>query len=279
LSATVTCISRTSPAFLVQLFAGDQLAMFLVRCAIGGLAVLLFTIALNDRRLDAVHKPAWSLRHLLSAFYVDPRRSPDVRWAFLSRLLLVLAYAFLTTYQAYYLIDRIGTSEAHVPHQIFLGTLTQAVGVIAASLIGGRISVRTGRRKVFVCAAAIVYDMAMFMIAAASSFSGFLIGMALGGSASACTWPSTSHSSRGAPRHRQRRQGPRRLQPRRRTPLHDRAGDRPGHPRHQRAQLRCPLRRGGRQRHPRRRRHPPRHTCALTPTTSRGRWPGLPRPL
>ncbi len=174
-------IASVSGTFLVQLFAGDQLAMFLVPCAIGGLAVLLFTITLNDRRLDAVHKPAWSLRQLLSTFYVNPRRSPDFSWAFLSRLLLVLAYAFLTTYQAYYLIDRIGTSEADVPHQIFLGTLTQAIAVIAASIVGGWISDRTGRRKVFVCAAAIVYGLAMFTIAAASSFSGFLIGMAIGG--------------------------------------------------------------------------------------------------
>jgi MFS family permease len=174
-------IASVSGTFLVQLFAGDQLAMFLVPCAIGGFAVLLFTITLNGRRLDAVHRPAWSVRQLLSAFYVDPRRSPDFSWAFLSRLLLVLAYAVLTTYQAYYLIDRIGTSEADVPHQIFLGTLTQAVGVIAASIVGGRISDRTGRRKVFVCAAAIVYGLAMFTIAAAGSFSGFLIGMAIGG--------------------------------------------------------------------------------------------------
>ncbi len=174
-------IASVSGTFVVQLFAGNQLAMFLVPCGIGGLAILLFTIGLDDRRLDGANTPAWSLRELLSTFYLDPRQNPDFSWAFLSRLLLVLAYAFLTTYQAYYLIDRIGTAEADVPHQIFLGTLTQSIAVIAASLIGGAISDRTGRRKVFVCAAAIVYGLAMFAIAAASSVDGFLIGMAIGG--------------------------------------------------------------------------------------------------
>ena len=37
-----------------------------------------------------------------------------------------LAYAFLATYQAYYLIDKIGSAKADVPQQIFLGTLTNS---------------------------------------------------------------------------------------------------------------------------------------------------------
>jgi MFS family permease len=114
-------------------------------------------------------------------FYVNPRQSPNFAWAFVSRFMFVLAYAFLTTYQAYYLLDRIGSAEADVPHQIFLGTGVQSAIVVAASLIGGAFSDRTGRRKVFVCTAAIVYGLAMFAIAAASDFNGFLVGMAIGG--------------------------------------------------------------------------------------------------
>jgi len=95
--------------------------------------------------------------------------------------MLVLAYAFLTTYQAYFLLDKIGSAEADVPQQIFLGTLAQSVFVVAASVIGGRLSDRTGRRKIFVFSASIVYGLAMFVVAIASSFNGFLVGMAIGG--------------------------------------------------------------------------------------------------
>jgi MFS family permease len=93
----------------------------------------------------------------------------------------VLAYAFLTTYQAYYLLDKIGSAEADVPRQIFLGTLAQSGVVVAASLAGGKLSDRTGRRKIFVLTAAVVYGLAMFVVAIASSFNGFLVGMAIGG--------------------------------------------------------------------------------------------------
>jgi MFS family permease len=92
-----------------------------------------------------------------------------------------MAYAFLVTYQAYYLLDKIGSAEADVPRQIFLGTIAQSAAVVVASLIGGRLSDRTGRRKVFVFAASIVYGLAMFVIAVATDFNGFLVGMAIGG--------------------------------------------------------------------------------------------------
>jgi MFS family permease len=92
-----------------------------------------------------------------------------------------MAYAFLATYQAYYLLHKLGTAKADVPEQIFLGTLVQSAALVAASLLGGKVSDRTGRRKIFVLAASVVYGLALFVIAIATSFSGFLVGMAIGG--------------------------------------------------------------------------------------------------
>jgi MFS family permease len=174
-------IASVSGTFLVKLFAGSQLAMFLAPCAIGGIFVLLFAVTLKDRRLAKEDKPVWSLREFASTFYVNPRRNPDFAWAFASRFMFVLAYAFLATYQAYYLLAKIGTAKADVPQQIFLGTLAQSVVVVAASLLGGRLSDRSGRRKIFVITASIVYGVAMFVIAIASNFNGFLVGMAISG--------------------------------------------------------------------------------------------------
>jgi MFS family permease len=174
-------IASVSGTFLVKLFTGNRLAMFLGPCAVGGFFILLFAATLNDRRLATAEKATWSLREFASTFYVNPRKSPDFAWAFASRFLFVLAYGFLITYQAYYLLDKIGSAEADVPQQIFLGTLAQSVVLVAASLIGGKLSDRTGRRKVFVLTASIVYGLALFVIAIASNVNGFLVGMAIGG--------------------------------------------------------------------------------------------------
>ena len=174
-------IASVSGTFLVKLFTGNLLAMFLGPCAVGGFFILLFALTLQDRLLAQADMPTWSLREFASTFYVSPGKSPDFAWAFASRFMFLLAYAFLVTYQAYYLLDKVGSAEADVPQQIFLGTLAQSVFLVAASLIGGRLSDRTGRRKVFVLTASIVYGLAIFVVAVASSFNGFLVGMAISG--------------------------------------------------------------------------------------------------
>ena len=167
--------------YLVQLFEGSQAAMFLAPCAIGSCLVVFFARRLDDRRLDRHAARRWTLRDLAAAFHLDPRRSPDFAWAFAGRFLFICAFAFLTTYQAYYLIDRVGSTEGEVPEQVFLATLVQSAVLVVASLVGGRLSDRRKRRKVFVASAAVTYGIALFVIAAADSFGGFLVGMAISG--------------------------------------------------------------------------------------------------
>jgi MFS family permease len=174
-------IASVSATFLVTLFAGNESAMLLVPCAIGGSFITLFAVTLDDRRMARADRPMWSLREFAGTFYVDPRKNPDFGWAFVSRFLLVLAYAFLVTYLAFYLLERIGSPEAEVPEQIFLGTLLQSAALIGASLIGGKLSDRTGRRRIFVFTASVVYGLALFVLAIASGFNGFLVGMAISG--------------------------------------------------------------------------------------------------
>ena len=91
---------------------------------------------LDDRRLDPADRPPWSLRELLGSFYVDPRTHRDFAWAFASRFMLVMAYAFLVTYQAYYLLEQLGSREGAVPHQIYLGTLVQSVALVVSRAAG-----------------------------------------------------------------------------------------------------------------------------------------------
>lgn len=167
--------------YLVKVSTGSLLVMFMAHCLLGGAVILLFAAQLDDRRLLRADKSPWSLLEFARTFYVAPRAYPDFAWAFVSRFLFVLAYAFLTTYEVYFLLDRIGTTNGDVPGQIFMATLVQSVLVVAASLVGGRLSDRTGRRKVFVFAAAAVFAAGMFILATVSSYGGFLVAMAVSG--------------------------------------------------------------------------------------------------
>jgi MFS family permease len=53
--------------------------------------------------------------------------------------------------------------------------------LVAASLIAGKLSDRTGRRKAFVLVASIVYGLALFVVAIATNLNGFIVGMAISG--------------------------------------------------------------------------------------------------
>ena len=177
------CLPAASVAatYLVQAFDTTQLTMFLAPLLVGGVLVCVFTASLHDRRLDPATRPPWSLRQFAGSFYVSPRANPDFAWAFASRFMLVMAYAFLVTYQAYYLIDRIGLPESDVARQIYLGTLGQSVAIIVASPLAGRLSDRLRRRKVFVAAAAVTYAVSLAVIATAHGVGGYRLGMIIGG--------------------------------------------------------------------------------------------------
>jgi MFS family permease len=167
--------------YLVQAFDYSTVLMFAVPCAVGGAAVLLFAWRLPDRRLTAVDRPPWSLRELAATFYVSPRRNADLAWAFLSRFLLVMAYAFLVTFQAFFLLSQVGSSEEAVPRQVYLGTVVQSVALVVLAPVTGRLSDRVGRRKVFVMSAAVIYAASLFVIASSHSLDGYLVGMGIGG--------------------------------------------------------------------------------------------------
>jgi MFS family permease len=174
-------VASVCGTYLVKLFSGSQLAMFTAPCLIAGAVLLAFVARLDDRpHLPAGREP-WSLAELVRTFYVSPRANPDFAWAFVSRLLFVTAYAFLTTYQVFFLLDRVNVSKHDVPQRIFVATLVQSVFVIGASLAGGRLSDRTGRRKSFVIAAALTFAVAMFVLAMVTSFTGFLVAMVIAG--------------------------------------------------------------------------------------------------
>src|SRR5438105_7695618 len=259
-------IASVSATFLVNLFTGNQLAMFLVPCAIAGCFILVFVATLKDRRLAREDKPAWSVREIASTFYVNPRKSPDFAWAFASRLMFVLAYAFLVTYQAYYLLEKIGSTVNEVPQQIFLGTLAQSAVLIAAALTGGRLSDRTGRRE----------DLRFFRVDRV--WPGAVRGRHRQQLQRFPRWPGDQRARfRGLPGRRpcaccrcsaepgHRREGSRRVQHRRRSSIFDRAIARAHHPGYRWRQLRRAVRVRGGLRHHRSGRRASRKARPLTP--------------
>src|SRR4029079_7069099 len=80
-------------------------------------------------------EPTQPVRETVSWYWVSPRRYPDFAWAWLSRFLVVLGTAFLSTYQPFYLTEKLGMPDSAIPSLIFRSMLVQASMVVAVSLI------------------------------------------------------------------------------------------------------------------------------------------------
>jgi MFS family permease len=170
-------LGQVGGTFLVDSVSNSTLTSFMLPAAIGLIAVLLFTLALADRRQNVALQPLPALREIATWYWVNPRRYPDFAWAWLSRCLLVLGTAFLNTYQPYYLESKLGYAMEQTPALIARGTLVQASAIVALSILGGRLSDAIRRRKAFVLVGANIYAAGLWIIAGATSYSTFLLGM------------------------------------------------------------------------------------------------------
>ena len=166
--------------FLVQQLAGNLTLALLVPGAIGLVGVLALAFVLPDR------PPPVPAMAVVSGVPTPSSRSSllahrDFSWAWLSRVLFVTGTVFLQAYQPFLLIDALGFDPAQVPRLIFRSTLVQAAMMVVFSLIAGRLSDRTGRRKSIAMAGSALQGLGLWLIAVAHSYTAFLFGVALTG--------------------------------------------------------------------------------------------------
>ena len=170
--------------FLVQQLAGNLTLALLVPGALGLVAVVALALVL-PRGLP----PAPAVVAAGPGASVAPARSRgfdllahrDFSWAWLSRVLFVMGSIFLQAYQPFLLIDELGFDASQVPRLIFRSTLVQAAMMVVWSLVAGRLSDYTGRRKPIAMAGSVLQGLGLWLIAASHSYTTFLFGVALTG--------------------------------------------------------------------------------------------------
>ena len=169
--------------FLVQQLAGNLTLALLVPGALGLVGVLALTVVLPDAPPPAPVAAAGRVAGVAPAraSRFDLLAHRDFSWAWLSRVLFVMGSIFLQAYQPFLLIDELGFDASQVPRLIFRSTLVQAAMMVVWSLIAGRLSDRIGRRKSIAMAGSVLQGMGLWLIAAAHSYTTFLLGVALTG--------------------------------------------------------------------------------------------------
>ncbi|MFI7607837.1 MFS transporter [Micromonospora sp. NPDC049366] len=137
------------------------------------LAVLVlalpFALLTADDPLPRAHRPAFRLRALVASMWISPRRHPDFAWAWFTRFLVQTGNALGTLYLLYFLTDgvRVPDPEGSLLVLILLYTL----GMMLTAVVAGRLSDRSGRRKVFVMTSGLIMAVAATLLAVAPVWS------------------------------------------------------------------------------------------------------------
>lgn len=144
------------------------------------IAIVLFVVFNPDHSSREQRNRPFSFRAFLGTFWVNPVAHPDFFWAFTGRLLLYTGYFAVTGYQLYILQDYIGLGASAVESIPLFGVVALA-GMLVAMLVGGPVSDRLGRRKVFVFASSIIVAAAFVVPLVLPSFVGWLVFTAISG--------------------------------------------------------------------------------------------------
>jgi MFS family permease len=146
------------------------LLIFLLPVAALGVLGGLFMFLLPERMVDL---PRQSIRETFRQLLFNPRRYPDYSILWIGKLLMQLALAFLTTFQLYFLLDRLGftAEEAGIRLSLVGGigilvTMTFAVG-------SGILSDRLKRRRIFILLSAVLAATGMTLMAFTDGFGLF----------------------------------------------------------------------------------------------------------
>ncbi|WP_327353466.1 MFS transporter [Streptomyces sp. NBC_01304] len=174
-------VSMVCGTFLAKVFSGNIAVAFIVPALIGVVGACVLAAVMRDRPARPGAFAPYSFKEFLRSFWVNPRKHSDYAWNFVSRFLVFIGIACVTSYQVYFLMDKLGVAEGDVASRMFTTTLVTVGGVVAGSLLGGFLSDNAGRRKPFVLASAAVIGVGLVLIATAGSFNAFLLAVAVFG--------------------------------------------------------------------------------------------------
>jgi MFS family permease len=123
-----------------------------------GVATFVTTVLLvlvnRDRSSSKLELPPFSARVFFAGFWVSPRKNPDFAWAFAARFIFYLGFFSSFALQLYILIDYVHLPLAAAGAQLGVNQVVALPFMVVAVLLGGWLSDKVGRRKVFIYIAA-----------------------------------------------------------------------------------------------------------------------------
>lgn len=153
--------------------------VFVIPGLVGAALLTLLVVRLADPPLRDV--PRFSWREFAKGFRPTPGKAADFGFTWIGRFFVILGFAIYTTYQVYFITDRIGIDREKVTGVQLVAVLIFSIVLTASAVISGRLSDRWQRRKIFVYVVVAVVGVGLVMLAFTSTLPAFFIAAAVMG--------------------------------------------------------------------------------------------------
>lgn len=175
LSGVMASVAGVSASLVGSFLTGNLLVLFLLPVAVLGVGVVLWLFVVPDAPAPERFRglSVWSsLRSLL----FDPRKHPDFAWVWVGKLAIGIGTAFFTTYQLYFVLDRLGFTAEEAGRQLAAVGGLSLLATVGFTILGGFLSDKLRRRKPFIYLASGMIAAGMVIGAFAPNLGVYIVG-------------------------------------------------------------------------------------------------------
>ena len=157
--------------------ASSTLLVFLVPGVIGlAMVVLLPLVYPEGSSAGIVQTTKVTVKQLFASYVFSPRRYPDFGWNWLGRFLFFTGLYFNTTFGTFFYAQRLDMEVRDVAGIVATVGMLGVVAATAAALVGGFLSDKFQRRKLFTLIGALVFTVGALVEATAYSLTQVVVG-------------------------------------------------------------------------------------------------------
>ncbi|HEX8996486.1 MAG TPA: MFS transporter [Ktedonobacterales bacterium] len=161
-------------AIVVGLVVTDVRIGYYILAATLLIVMIIFSFVLRDLRLPREAVAPFRLGEFLKSFWINPRVYPDFGWAWLTRFLVNFGWnATLGSFLFLYLKNAVKVQNPQT--SVAIVQIIAVAMILISSVLGGYLSDRLRRRKIFVMGSAALIAAALLLLALVTSWTAVLI--------------------------------------------------------------------------------------------------------
>jgi MFS family permease len=160
-------------------FLSDDFSRLVVPGVIGAVLILIFVFVLRDQPLQTRPTTRYTAREFFGSFVFNPAKHPDFGWTWITKFAVMFGYVGVGTFIPFFLTDRFGLDEQTAITTVLLCNLVLFACMAISGPLGGYISDRVGKRRIFVAAAGVIMVVGLVVMAFATDPTMVIVGQGI----------------------------------------------------------------------------------------------------